>query len=824
MMTKDKFKEVLQKELYKTAGKSIEQSDNSEIYIALANVLKEIIGENWSLRNQLYNDNNIKQVYYLSMEFLTGKFTRTNLDYINLYNIVEEALDDMNLCLEDIMEEEADPGLGNGGLGRLAAAFLDSLASLSMPGHGYGLRYEKGLFKQIIDGGSQIEEPDNWLSKRNIWEYKRENEEYEVRLGGYIVTTEFEEDLEFTHVNYQRVKAVPYDIPIVGYRNNCVNTLRLWSGESYNDVNFNDFSRGNFNQSYKDINMVNSLTEFLYPDNSTMEGKELRLKQEYLLVSATIQDIVYKYKKRGLSLLDFHKYTAIQINDTHPVLAIPELMRILIDDNELEWDIAWDITVKTFAFTNHTIMWEALEVWDINTFRGILPRIWLITEEINHRINYFLINERDISSQEKLDSMSIIRNDNIHMVNLGVVGSHSINGVAKLHTKILKENTLKQLYEVYPERFNNKTNGIVHRKWLLNANPNLTLMIEDLIGDGFKRDPIQLKNLLKYKDHKDTKSRLDRIKHENKVKLTEHILQTHGIKLNPHSIFDIQIKRIHEYKRQLLNILHIMYLYDKLKDNPNYDMVPRTFIFAGKAAPGYYIAKEIIALINSVASKINNDLTIKDKIKVIFYENYNVSAAELLIPAADVSEQISTAGKEASGTGNMKLMMNGAITLATLDGANVEIKEEVGEENIITFGLTPDEVEEYSKDHSYNAKEIYHTDKLIKHTMDQLLNRRYHTYYEEFHSLFDILYKYNDNYFILKDFHEYRKAQEKIGDLYRDRDKWLEMSLINIAYSGKFSSDYTIKEYAEEIWNIKSVLKEGDNGLSSNKTRVRIRL
>lgn len=824
MMTKDKFKEVLQKELYKTAGKSIEQSDNSEIYIALGNVLKGIIGENWSLRNKLYNDNNMKQVYYLSMEFLTGKFTKTNIDYLGLYSIIEEALEEINICLEDIIEEEADPGLGNGGLGRLAAAFLDSLASLSMPGHGYGLRYENGLFKQIIEVGKQIEQGDNWLSKRNIWEYKRENEEYEVKLGGDIITTGFGEDLEFTHVNYQRVKAVPYDIPILGYRNKCVNNLRLWSGESYDDVNFNDFARGSFHQSYKDVNMVNSLTEFLYPDDSTIEGKKLRLKQEYLLVSATIQDIIYKYKKSGLHLLELHKYVAIQINDTHPVLAIPELMRILIDDNGLQWDIAWDITVNTFAFTNHTIMWEAMEVWDVNTYKEILPRIWMITEEINHRFNYFLINEKDISSQEKLDDLSIIRNDYIHMVNLGIVGSHSINGVAKLHTEILKTNTLKQLYEVYPEKFNNKTNGIVHRKWLLNANPKLTLMIEDLIGSGFKTEPVQLKNLLNFKDDNEVKSRLNSIKHENKVKLAEHILLTHGIKINPYSIFDIQIKRIHEYKRQLLNILHIMYLYDKLKDNPNYDMVPRTFIFAGKAAPGYYIAKEIIKLINSVARKINNDLTIKDKIKVIFYENYNVSAAELLIPAADVSEQISTAGKEASGTGNMKFMMNGAITLATLDGANVEIKEVVGEDNIIIFGLTPEEVESYSSNQNYKSKEMYHTDKIIKHIMDQLLNRRYHTYYEEFHSLFEILYKYNDNYFILKDFHEYRKAQEKINDLYRNRDKWLEISLINIAYSGKFSSDDTIKEYAEDIWNIVSILKEGDNGLSCNKQKVRIQL
>ncbi len=824
MMMKDKLRTDIQKELFKTAGKTIEQSDKSEIYYALGNVLKEIIGEKWAIRNKLYRDNNAKTVYYISMEFLTGKFTKLNLEYLDLYDEVKEALDDWNIGIEDIIGEEADPGLGNGGLGRLAAAFLDSLATLSMPGHGYGIRYENGLFKQIIEVGKQIEEGDKWLSKKNVWEYKRENEEYEVKLGGNIITSSYGEELGFTHANYQRVKAVPYDIPILGYRNECVNTLRLWSGQSYNGVDFNDFARGSFQHSYKDINMVNSLTEFLYPDDSTMEGKKLRLKQEYFLVSATIQDIIYKYKKQGLPLLELDKYVAIQINDTHPVLAIPELMRILIDENKLEWNIAWDITVKTFAFTNHTIMWEAMEVWDINNFKEILPRIWMLIEEVDNRFNYFLRDEKNIESQEKLDNLSIIRNEYIHMVNLAAVGSHSINGVAKLHSKILKENTLKDLYAVFPEKFNNKTNGIVHRKWLLSANPKLTQMIEDLIGPGFKKDPIELKELLKYKDDIEVKNELGNIKHENKVKLAEHILKTHGIKLNPYSIFDIQVKRIHEYKRQLLNILHIMYLYDKLKHNPNYDMVPRTFIFAGKAAPGYYIAKEIIKLINSVANKINNDLTIKDKIKVIFYENYNVSAAELLIPAADVSEQISTAGKEASGTSNMKLMMNGAITLATLDGANVEIEEAVGEDNIIIFGLTPEEVEEYNKNDSYNSKEIYETDDDIKHVMDQLLNRRYHTYYEEFHSLFDILYKYNDNYFILKDFHEYSKAQEKINDLYRNSDKWLEISLINIAYSGKFSSDYTIKRYADEIWNIKSITKEGENGLSSNKPEVRIQL
>ena len=813
MIKSEEFIELLKRELYKSAGKSLEESNLLEIYQALGGVLKEFIGENWSNTNSLYSKSNAKQVYYLSMEFLTGKFTRTNLEYLNLYKVVEEALNTINLSIDHIMEQEANPGLGNGGLGRLAAAFLDSLASLSMPGHGYGLRYKNGLFKQGIEVGKQVEIPDDWLSKTNIWEYKRENEGYEVRLGGNIQTLGSGNNLIFKHVNYQAVKAVPYDIPILGYKNNRVNTLRLWSGESYKHVDFHDFSVGKFDESYKDINMVDSLTEFLYPDDSTKEGKKLRLKQEYFLVSATIQDIISNYKSKGLPILDFHKNIAIQINDTHPVLAIPELMRLLIDEYGLKWDVAWNITVKTFGFTNHTIMWEAMEVWDVEVYKEVLPRIWLITEEINHRINYFLKNENNIDLESPLQELSIIRNENIHMVNLAVFGSHTINGVSKLHTEILEKDTLKQLYKIYPQRFQNKTNGIVHRKWLLQSNPKLTSLIEDLIGEDFKGDPIKLKKLLEFKENKEVLKSLDRIKHENKVILAEHILKTHGIKLNPYSIFDIQIKRIHEYKRQLLNILHIMYLYDKLKDNPNYDMVPRTFIFAGKAAPGYYIAKEIIRLIISVAHKVNNDFTIKDKLKVIFYENYNVSAAELLIPASDVSEQISTAGKEASGTGNMKFMMNGAITLGTLDGANVEIRDAVGEENIVIFGLRPEEVEEYCHNDTYKSKEIYHTDKIIKNTMDNLLDRNYHAYFEEFHSLFDILYKYNDNYFILKDFHEYRRAQEKIEYLYRNREKWLEISLINIANSGRFSSDYTIEEYAEHIWNIKRI-KGGENGLS----------
>lgn len=805
ILNKEQFIQGLQKELYKTLGRNLEEADKRELYVALGNILKNKVGENWHNRNTLYKKNNVKEVYYISMEFLTGTFTKQNLQYLDYYDMAKEVFDEMSSSLEEILKEEEDPALGNGGLGRLAAAFLDSLSSLGMPGHGYGLRYEKGLFRQKIENGKQIEEPDHWLLKTNVWEYKRENESYEVKFGGNITTSGSGGNLIFTHHNYYRVKAIPYDIPILGYKNNSVNTLRLWSGQSYTDVDFAAFARGDIHEAFKDINQANALTEFLYPDDSNLEGKKLRLKQEYFLISASIQDIVSKYRRQGLLLKDFYKYRAIHINDTHPVLAIPELMRILMDENGMEWLEAWDITVKTFGFTNHTIMSEAMERWDITVFRELLPRIWMIVEEINHRFLHYIKYEKQINDHDQLNRLSIIENNQVKMLNLAIIGSHSINGVAQLHTNILKEKELKHFYNIFPERFNNKTNGIVHRRWLLNANPKLTALIKECIGDEFISNPLKLNKLLQFSNDRNVKKELARIKHYNKERLASYIWETQNIKINPYSIFDIHIKRIHEYKRQLLNILHVMYLYNLLRENPNLDIVPRTFIFGGKAATGYYLAKEIIKLIHSIANKVNNDIFIKDKLKVVFFENYNVSAAELLIPAADVSEQISTTTKEASGTGNMKFMMNGAITIATLDGANVEIAKAVGDENIVIFGLRDYEVYEYYEKNNYNAKEIYNNDHRIKKTIDQLLDRNLHANHEEYRALYDQLIRYGDNYFILKDFNEYRLAHEKINSLYRDWGKWFEMSLINIAHSGIFSSDYTIQKYAKEIWGIRTI-------------------
>lgn len=806
-MTKNLILQKLQETLYQISGKDIKDASDRELYLSLGTLMKEEIGKNLSDRNKLYKTQEVKQVFYLSMEFLTGTFTKKNLQYLDLYNIVDEVFAGIDRSLERILAQEEDPGLGNGGLGRLAVAFLDSLASLKMPGHGYGLRYEKGLFKQKISEQRQVELPDNWVNHENIWEYKRAEECYEVRIGGHINISGSGNKLVFTHVDYDRIKAVPYDVPMLGYKNDVVNYLRLWSAESYNDIDFKEFAKGNFKESFKDIVDAKTLTQFLYPEDSNIEGKKLRLKQEYFLVSASVQDLVKKYKDEGLPLNEFYKYRAIHINDTHPVLAIPELMRVLIDENHMEWVDAWDITVKTFGFTNHTILSEAMERWDITTFKEVLPRIWMIIEEINHRYIYFLQNEKGITEKEKIDELSIISEKEVRMVNLAIMGSHSINGVAELHTNILKEKVLNNFYNVYPEKFNNKTNGIVHRRWLLNANPELSNFIEELIGDEFISNPLALEKLLQFVDDKDVLRELAKIKHHNKERLAKYIYDTQGIKVNPYSIFDIHIKRIHEYKRQFLNILHVMYLYDKLKQNPNLDMVPRTFISGGKAAPGYYIAKEVIRLINSVANVVNNDLTIKDKLKVVFIENYNISKAEILFPAADVSEQISTTTKEASGTGNMKFMMNGAITLATLDGANVEIAREVGEDNIVIFGLRSHEVYEYYEKKNYNALEVYNNDIELRNIVDKLICKDEITGFESFADLYDLLTKYNDNYFVLRDFESYRLAHEKINELYRDFDRWNSISLINIAKSGIFSSDNTIKNYAEEIWGIKPVNK-----------------
>lgn len=804
-MTRDLFIEKLESSLYQKTGKGVEEASDWDLYLALGNLLNEQIGRNLYRTKKSYEEEKVKEAYYISMEFLTGTFGRKNLKYLDLYSLAEEVFEDLGRPLEKILALEEDPGLGNGGLGRLAVAFLDSLASLKMPGHGYGLRYEKGLFKQEIEDNKQIELADNWLEKENIWEYKREDEVYEVRLGGRIDISYPDNKLIFTHVDYEKIKAVAYDIPMLGYKNQLANSLRLWSAESYEDIDFKEFAKGKHQEAFKKINEAKTLTQFLYPEDSHIEGKKLRLKQEYFLVSASLQDMVKKYKDLGLPLEDFYRHRAIQINDTHPALAIPELMRILLDDNNLEWDEAWEITQNTFGFTNHTILSEAMEKWHVSLFIDIIPRIWMIIEEINHRYLYFLRNEKGIEDQERIDELSIIGDNQVRMVNLAIMGSHSVNGVAELHTQVLKEKVLNHFYQVYPDKFNNKTNGIVHRRWLIDGNPELTNYIEELIGPDFIQDARKLEDLLDFKEDREVLERLEEIKYRNKVKLADYIFESQGIKIDPHSIFDIHIKRIHEYKRQFLNILHVMYLYDKLKKNPNLDMTPQTFIFGGKAAPGYYIAKEIIRLIETVAETVNKDLSIKDKLKVVFVENYNISKAELLIPAADISEQISTTTKEASGTGNMKFMMNGAITLATLDGANVEISREVGEENIALFGLKAHEVYDFYNNGSYNSAALLENNQELKDLVEKLISGDYMLDNKIFPDLHNLLVKYNDTYFLLEDFESYRKAQERLNKLYRDRDQWNKISLHNIAKSGAFSSDNTIRKYADEIWDIKSL-------------------
>lgn len=804
MLTKEILAAEMEEALYATAAKSFDESDLVDKYYALGNVVRKHVGKIWNETTARQKAAKAKTVYYFSMEYLTGKFMEKNLEYLGIYTVVKEYFEEKNICLGDLFDIEAEPGLGNGGLGRLAVAFLDSLSSMSMPGHGYGLRYEKGLFKQSLDKGYQKEEPHDWLKESNVWETKRPSEAVEVRYGGRIQVVPKGNKFSFNHVDYTVVKAVPYDTPFLGFKNQNVNTLRLWSAESTEDLDLKEFSRGNLCGAFNKIDEVRSICQVLYPDDSYYEGKRLRLKQEYFLVSAGVQDVVKKAVNNDIPLEELHKYTAIHINDTHPAMAVPELMRILMDEYKMEWDQAWNITLKTCAFTNHTLMEEAMEKWDINLYRDLLPRIWQITEEINNRFLLELRTKYNITSAETIDRLSIIHHGTVRMVNLSIVGTHSINGVAKLHSDILKEKELKHFYSVYPERFNNKTNGIIHRHWLLSANKQLANLAVDLIGPGFIKNPAQLRELLKFSEDRQVLDKIMEIKHANKNNLAKYIYDTTGIKTNPYGIFDIQAKRIHEYKRQLMNILHVIYLYDNIRTNPNMDMVPRTFIFAGKAAPGYYIAKEIIKLINTVARVVNRDLTIKDKLKVVFLEDYSVSLATKMIPGADVSEQISTTTKEASGTSNMKYMMNGAITLATLDGANIEIMKEVGENNIVVFGLKDYEVYNYYQRGDYDPQSLYYSNPIIKETVDKLVNGYFRVSYGEFQPIYDSLVKHGDRFFVLEDFESYIAAQEKISNMYRNKYQWAEMSLSNTACSGAFSSDYTIGRYADEIWGVKT--------------------
>ena len=801
LIYKEEFKQEFKRQMGFLYNQSIEEANSEQLLNTLVTILKRYIADIWK-ESRIKEE---KEVYYFCIEFLLGRQLQSNLLNLGILDEIRTILNDMGIDLDKLINAESDPALGNGGLGRLAACFLDSMASIGISGHGYGIRYRDGLFEQKFVNGHQVEVPDNWLKEDSyIWETVRPNKALIVKFGGNVELVQEENRLKVIHKNYIPVMAVPYDIPIIGYENNNINTLRLFKS----DIPRKDFepilkeaknSYGSYHDALQYRYYVEEISQVLYPNDSNDAGKMLRLKQEYFLVSAGLQDILRKCKKNKINIKDIHEKIAIHINDTHPALCVPELMRILMDEEGMGWDEAWEITKKSTSYTNHTIMAEAMEKWQTNMVRDLLPRIYMIIEEINRRYNIEL-SEKHGNDLDRRNRMSIISNNNINMANLSIIGSSSVNGVAELHTEILKKEVLKDFYEDEPFKFNNKTNGIAHRRWLMLSNPNLSNLITELIGNDWCRDTIQLKNLEKYKHDMDVLKRLEEIKLENKVNLSKIIKERNGITVNPNSIFDVQVKRLHAYKRQLMNALHILHLYHEILDNPNIDMEPRTFIFGAKAAPGYYFAKCVIKFINELANKINNDNRVNDKLKVVFIENYGVSLAEKIIPAANVSEQISTTTKEASGTSNMKFMMNGAITLATLDGANVEIHEQVGDDNIVLFGLLADQVLEYNKYGGYSSADIYSNNFYIKRVVDDLINGFIPNIVKEGREIYNSLITYNDEFFVLRDFENYIKAQKKVNNLYKDKNKWNEMSLINIANSGIFSTDRTISEYARDIW------------------------
>ena len=810
-INKEEFKKKLAANVKTLSRKTIETATKEQLYEALVFTIRDYVTDKWLKTHETYDKTGCKIVCYLSMEFLMGRFLGNAILNMTMLNDVKSVLKEMNIDYNLLEDVERDPGLGNGGLGRLAACFLDSLSTLELPAYGCGIRYHYGIFEQRIENGYQIEVPDNWLQDGDMWGVKRPEYAVEVKFGGNVKAVKQEDgQYKFEQENYQSVIAVPYDYPVIGYNNNTVNTLRLWDAEAKNKFDLKSFNEGNYSKAVEEENLAKTLTEVLYPADEHYAGKELRLRQQYFFVSATLQRIMNKFVQKfgtDFSLLP-EKY-AFQLNDTHPSIAVAELMRLLVDEHNVAWDDAWEITKKCCAYTNHTIMSEALEKWPIELFSRLLPRIYMIVEEINRRFCEMLINKYG-NNADKIRKMAIVADGQIRMAWLAIVGSHSVNGVAALHTEILKNQELKDFYEIYPEKFNNKTNGITQRRWLGHANPELASLITEKIGDGFYTNLSELEKLVPLADDKDFQKKFMAIKKANKVALSDYFKATMGIEINPDSIYDIQVKRLHEYKRQLLNILHVMSLYNKLKVNPGMDMVPRTFIFGAKSAAGYRRAKLIIKLINSVADLVNNDETIEGKIKVIFAENYRVSLAEKLIPAADVSEQISTASKEASGTGNMKFMLNGALTMGTLDGANVEIREEVGDDNIFIFGMKADEViAEYSKN-DYNPWDIYNMNSDIRGVLNMLINGTLDKDTELFREIYDsLLNGYNgarpDEYFVLKDFASYAEAQDRVDKAYRDKDKWAKMAILNTAHSGKFSSDRTIQEYADDIWNLKPV-------------------
>ena len=817
LLDKEAFKEQVKENVKTLYRKTMKEATKQQIFQAVAYAVKDTIIDNWLATQQQFDQDDPKMVYYMSMEFLMGRALGNNLINLCAYKQVKEALDEMGFDLNVIEDQEPDAALGNGGLGRLAACFLDSLATLGYSAYGCGIRYRYGMFKQKIEDGYQVEVPDNWLKDGNPFELRRPEYAKEVKFGGYV-RVEYDEKTKRTHFiqeGYQSVRAIPYDIPIVGYNNNMVNTLRVWDAEAINDFQLDSFDKGDYQKAVEQENLARNIVEVLYPNDNHYAGKELRLKQQYFFISASVQAAIAKYKKKHSDIRKFYEKATFQMNDTHPTVAVAELMRILLDEEGLEWDEAWDVTTKTVAYTNHTIMAEALEKWPIELFSRLLPRIYQIIEEIDRRF-VEQIQAKYPGNQEKIAKMAIIYNGQVRMAHLAIVAGYSVNGVARLHTEILEKQELKDFYEMFPEKFNNKTNGITQRRFLLHGNPLLADWVTAPIGDEWITDLPQIGKMKIYADDKKAQQEFMNIKYQNKLRLAKYIKEHNGIDVDPRSIFDVQVKRLHEYKRQLLNILHVMYLYNTIKDHPEMDFYPRTFIFGAKAAAGYRRAKLTIKLINSVADVVNNDESIKGKLKVVFIEDYRVSNAEIIFAASDVSEQISTASKEASGTGNMKFMLNGAPTLGTMDGANVEIVEEVGEENAFIFGLSSDEVIRYEKNGGYDPMYYFNNDQDIRRVLMQLINGEYsHGDMQLFREIYDSLLTSNgsdraDTYFILADFKSYAAAQKKVEEAYRDEARWAKMAILNMACSGKFTSDRTIQQYVDEIWHLDKVTVKVD--------------
>ena len=811
MFEKETFKKEVVENVKYLYRKTMDEASEQEIFQAVSYVVKDVIIDQWLATQQEFDKADPKIVYYMSMEFLMGRALGNNLINLTVYNEVKEALEEMGINLNAIEDQEPDPALGNGGLGRLAACFMESLATLGYPAYGCGIRYHYGMFRQKIENGYQVEEPDNWLQNGYPFELKRPEYNFEVKFGGYV-RAEAQPDgrTRFVQEGYQSVKAIPYDMPIVGYNNNVVNTLMIWDAEPMECFELDSFDKGDYHRAIEQQNLAKNLVEVLYPNDNHIAGKELRLKQQYFFVSASLQRAIARFKKNHPDIHMLPEKAVFQMNDTHPTVAVAELMRILLDEEGLEWDDAWNITTKCCAYTNHTIMAEALEKWPIEIFSRLLPRIYQIVEEINRRF-VLEIQQKYPGDNHKVEKMAIIYDGQVKMAHLAICAGYSVNGVAALHTEILKKQELKDFYEMFPEKFNNKTNGITQRRFLMHGDSLLADWVTKYVGKDWITDLSRIKRLEFYADDEKVQQEFLNIKYQNKLRLASYIEEHNGIEVNPRSIFDVQVKRLHEYKRQLLNILHVMYLYNELKEHPDMEFIPRTFIFGAKAAAGYRNAKLTIKLINSVADVINNDKSINGKIKVVFIEDYKVSNAEIIFAAADVSEQISTASKEASGTGNMKFMLNGALTIGTMDGANVEMAEEVGKENMFIFGMSSDEVIAHEQKRDYDPMQIFNNDQDVRKVLMQLINGFYSPNDPElFRDLYNSLLntqctQYADTYFILADFRSYVEAQKKINAAYADEKEWARKAILNIAASGKFSSDRTIQEYVDDIWHLNKI-------------------